>query len=88
VIPHQEEFVTRDLSYQEAFEDPELPFQQFVRGCVGFWNRAVEIYERAGSPNGPAEEGDNLTFWVLARVDAVDAIGTAGDLRGLGTCDE
>ncbi len=73
----------RDLSFQEALDDPELPFQQFVQGCVGLWNRAVEIYEAAGSPNGPAEDGDNLTLWVLARVEVADAIASAEELLGL-----
>jgi hypothetical protein len=78
----------RDLSYQEALDDPEFPFQQFVQGCVGLWNHAVEIYEKAGSPNGPADEGDNLTSWVLAKLDALAAIGEAEALLGLERCDD
>jgi len=51
----------RDLSFQEALDDPDGPFRQFVEECIGLWNRAVEVYEAAGSPNGPAEDDDNVT---------------------------
>lgn len=79
----------RDLSYQDALDDPELPFQLFVQRCVGLWNRAVEIYEENGSPNGPAEAGDNLTSWVLTRLDTLAAIGEAEELLlGLEQCDD
>ncbi|MEO8538137.1 MAG: hypothetical protein ABI577_00235 [bacterium] len=78
----------RDLSFQEALDDPELPFQQFVQGCLDLWNRAVEIYEAAGSPNGPAEDGDNLASWVLAKLNALAAIGEAEELLGLDECEE
>lgn len=60
-IKHEERFVMRDLSFQEALDDPEMPFRRFVAACTELWNRAVVIYEAAGSPNSPAMEGNNVS---------------------------
>ena len=68
----------RDLTYQEALDDPEMPFRRFVAACVELWNRAVVIYEAAGSPNGPAHEGTNVSSWFEFRMDA--AVEAAQDL--------
>ena len=67
----------RDLSFQDALDDPELPFRQFVEKCLALWNRAVEIYKAQGSPNGPAEEGSNVTDWVLGRIEGLEALAEA-----------
>jgi len=29
----------------------------------------VEVYEAAGSPNGPAEDDDNVTRWFMDRME-------------------
>ena len=67
----------RDLSFQEALDDPDGPFRQFVEECIGLWNRAVEVYEAAGSPNGPAEDDDNVTRWFIDRMEDLDAVQAA-----------
>jgi hypothetical protein len=70
----------RDLSYQEALDDPEMPFRRFVAACTDLWNRADVIYEAAGSPNGPALEGNNVSAWFDARMDAAEAVEAANEL--------
>jgi hypothetical protein len=78
----------RDLSFQDALEDPALPFRRFVQDCVDLWNRAVEAYEAAGSPNGPVGEGNNVTNWFIDRMDDADAVQAAEELLGFGECDD
>jgi hypothetical protein len=70
----------RDLSYQDALDDPEMPFRRFVAACTELWNRAVVIYEAAGSPNGPALEGNNVSSWFETRMDAAEAVEAANEL--------
>lgn len=76
----------RDLSYQDALNDPELPFRQFVRACVELWNRASLRYEQAGSPYGPASEGDNVTRWMMYRIEVAEHIQAAEEMLGLDEC--
>jgi hypothetical protein len=64
----------RDPSYHEALDDPEMPFRRFVAACTELFNRAVVIYEAAGSPNGPALEGNNVSSWFEARMDSAEAV--------------
>ena len=71
-----------DLSFQQALDDPDGPFRRFVAQCVDLWNRAVVVYEQDGSPNGPAEDGDNVTRWMLHRIDQFDAVCAAEELLG------
>jgi hypothetical protein len=78
----------RDLSFQDALEDPALPFRQFVQTCVELWNRALEAYEDAGSPNGPAGQGSNVTDWFIDRMDDADAVRAGEELLGFAECDD
>ena len=76
-----------DLAFQDALDDPESPFRKFVEKCVALWNRAVEVYEAAGSPNGPAEDDDNVTRWFGDKMAAKNwwrCISVAWRLRGKG----
>ena len=70
----------RDLSFQEALDDPEMPFRRFVAACTELWNRAVVIFEAAGSPNSPAMEGNNVSSWFEAHMDAAEAVEAINEL--------
>lgn len=77
-----------DLSFQEALNDPDLPFQQFIQACVQLWNVATEQYEQAGSPYGPADAGDNVSRWVLHQMEDMEHVQAAEELLGLDKCDD
>ena len=78
----------RDLSFQDALDDPALPFRRFVADCVELWNQAVAAYEDAGSPNGPAATGSNVTDWLIDRIDDAEAVQAVEELLGLAECDD
>ncbi len=59
-----------------------------MQACVGLWNRASARYEDAGSPFGPADEGDNVSRWLLHRIEAVEYLQAAEELLGPHECSD
>ncbi len=78
----------RDVSFQEALDDPDMPFRKFVAECVELRNLAVKAYEAQGSPFGPAEDGTNVTRWVEGRMDEWDAVVEAESILLDERCEE
>ena len=73
----------RDLPYLYSLAEPELPFRKFAEAGVELWNRASRAYEKAGSPLGPADKGDNVTRWLQRKIEVANHIHAAEELLGL-----